>query len=57
MSQRGQQSTAHEYDDMEQCIWCGMYKANIKSLSHDCTPLREQLADLALSKKGMGDGK
>lgn len=54
MSQRGQQSTAHEFDPKTHaCKWCGMYLTNVRALSHDCTPAREALMDA----KGVNDGK
>ena len=45
MSQRGQQSTAHEYDQNSQCIHCGMYRSNVILMSHECTPKREAEED------------
>ena len=44
MALRGKPSTAHEYVN-NQCIWCHMYKVNVDSLSHVCTPAREALLD------------
>jgi hypothetical protein len=41
MSQRGQQSTAHEYDKSGACIHCGMYRVNVERLSHECIGSRE----------------
>jgi len=41
MAQRGQPSTAHEYDKNGQCIHCRMYKVNVEKLSHVCTLVRE----------------
>lgn len=51
MSQRGQQSTAHEYDKRDQCIHCCMYRSNVEKLSHDCKPAREMLVDRELELK------
>lgn len=48
MSQRGKQSTAHEYDKTGACIYCGMYKNNVESLSHNCTIAREAIEDAKL---------
>ena len=45
MAQRGKPSTAHEYDKNQQCIHCGMHKANVESMSHVCTPEREKITD------------
>ena len=45
MAQRGQPSTAHEYDKNGQCIHCRMYKVNVDLLSHVCTPARELESD------------
>jgi len=45
MAQRGKPSTAHEYDKNQQCIHCGMHKANVESMSHVCTPEREKISD------------
>ena len=41
----GRQSEAHEYDTMGQCIHCQMYRVNVLTLSHVCTPEREKLID------------
>jgi hypothetical protein len=46
MSQRGQQSVAHEFDPKtRQCKHCGMAESNVRLLSHDCTSAREALMD------------
>jgi hypothetical protein len=45
MALRRQQSTAHEYDVNNQCVWCHMYRVNVESMSHVCTQARETLAD------------
>lgn len=56
MGQRGKQSTAHEYDKRDQCIYCGMYQVNVLSLSHSCTPYREAEEDrLVEAEKEMND--
>ena len=46
MAQRGQLSTAHEYDKNGQCIHCRMYKVNVDALSHVCIPAREMEAEV-----------
>lgn len=45
MAQRYQKSIAHQYNDCNVCIWCGMYKRNVLALSHVCTPMREFFVD------------
>jgi len=45
MAQRGKPSTAHEYDDRNACIHCGMYKVNVESMNHVCKPWRELAVD------------
>lgn len=45
MSQRGQPSTAHQYDKRDQCVHCGMYRVNVELLNHECTAEREAEAD------------
>jgi len=45
MAKRGQPSTAHEFDKRGQCLHCWMYKINVETTSHVCTPAREKLAD------------
>lgn len=45
MAQRGQASTAHEYDKMGACIHCGMYRNNVERISHVCTSAREAIQD------------
>lgn len=45
MARRGKPSTAHEYDTQGQCKYCDMHRVNVITLSHVCTPLREQLQD------------
>lgn len=45
MSQRGQQSTAHEYDKRDQCVHCGMYRVNVEKMSHECKSKREAAQD------------
>lgn len=51
MAERGRPSTAHEYDEKDQCIHCGMYRVNVEALSHVCTPEREA------ASKGKSVGK
>lgn len=51
MSQRGKPSTAHTFHvKTQQCIYCGMYKVNVESTSHDCTPEREAWNDERIPK-------
>jgi hypothetical protein len=57
MSQRGKQSTAHEYDKSGACIHCGMYKSNVDLLSHNCTIAREAIEDEKLAQAEAKDGK
>jgi hypothetical protein len=45
MSQKGKPSTAHEYDQRDQCIHCQMYRVNVEAMSHDCTVAREEKVD------------
>jgi hypothetical protein len=45
MSQKGKPSTAHVYDNLEACIYCGMYKVNVEQMNHECTPAREAEED------------
>jgi hypothetical protein len=53
MSQRGQQSEAHEYDPKTKaCIHCGMAKVNVERLSHNCTRKREALFDAKVVNVG-----
>lgn len=45
MAQRGQPSTAHEYDKRGACIYCGTYKVNVDAMSLVCTSQREAEED------------
>ena len=49
MARRGEPSTAHEYDERNQCTHCGMYKVNVDRMSHACKPDRELEYDLRAS--------
>jgi hypothetical protein len=51
MSERGKPSTAHEYNQSEACIHCGVYKVNIEKMSLNCTPAREKFVDAKAGKK------
>jgi hypothetical protein len=51
MAQRGKPSTAHEYNKINQCIHCGMYKVSVEKMTHVCTIERERAADAALAKE------
>lgn len=67
MAQRGKASMAHEYNEHEVCIHCGMYKVNVDRMIHVCKPARElevdQKAadaagvDLATYRSGVTDGQ
>lgn len=41
---------AHVYDIRGQCIYCSMHKVNVDTLSHNCTPMREAIADAKLAQ-------
>lgn len=45
MAKRGKPSTAHVYDNLNQCLYCHMYKSNVELLNHVCTPAREVIMD------------
>ena len=47
MAKRGEPSRAHEYDERDCCIHCGMYRVNVERMSHVCKPWREKLVDEA----------
>lgn len=51
MAQRGKASLAHEYDDRNACIHCGMYRNNVEKLVHVCKQWREDAVDTAAAKK------
>ena len=50
MSKPGQQSVAHEYNQMAQCIHCGTYRSNVELLSLECTAERESTQDRKASE-------
>lgn len=52
MAQRGQSSTAHEYDKTGACVHCGMYKNVVEMLKHVCTQKREAEEDAKGVKNG-----
>lgn len=45
MSQRGKPSTAHVFDNRDQCLYCHMYKVNVDNYVHECTAERERITD------------
>ena len=50
MAQRGKPSTAHEYNDQNCCMYCGVYKSNVEAMSLVCTPEREAESDKAVAE-------
>ena len=55
MAKRGLPSTAHEYDERNACIHCGMYKVNVERSSHVCKPWRELEVDTKDAAKAKQD--
>lgn len=51
MAQRGKPSLAHEYDERDTCIHCGMYRVNVERMSHVCKPWRELQFDREKAKE------
>lgn len=51
MAQRGKPSSAHEYNERQECVHCGMYKVNVERMSHVCKPWREMEVDEREAKK------
>lgn len=50
MSQKGKPSTAHDYNEINACKYCGGYKNNIEAMSLVCTPEREAESDKAVAE-------
>ena len=51
MAFRGKPSTAHVYDRVGQCTYCGTYKNVIDKLANVCTLERERIADAEAIKR------